>query len=89
MNTGNVAEGVGNGFINPRFHFSQTFIPVALLTLVMANIGTTITPWQIFFQHAAGANGTSSSRSCRRKEFEEDKEFKNELAVQGGPSAST
>ena len=56
MNTGNVAEGwyaVRDGFINPRFHFSQTFGPVALLTLVMANIGTTITPWQIFFQQSA------------------------------------
>ena len=56
MNTGNVAEGwsaVGKGFYNPSFHFSQTFTPVALLTLVMANIGTTITPWQIFFQQSA------------------------------------
>jgi Mn2+/Fe2+ NRAMP family transporter len=26
---------------------------VALLTLIMANIGTTITPWQIFFQQSA------------------------------------
>jgi Mn2+/Fe2+ NRAMP family transporter len=56
MNTGNVAEGwsaVGKGFYNPSFHFSETFTPVALLTLVMANIGTTITPWQIFFQQSA------------------------------------
>ena len=56
MNTGNVADGwsaVGKGFTNPSFHFSQTFTPVALLTLIMANIGTTITPWQIFFQQSA------------------------------------
>ena len=56
MNTGNVAEGwsaVGKGFFSPSFHFSEAFTPVALLTLVMANIGTTITPWQIFFQQSA------------------------------------
>jgi Mn2+/Fe2+ NRAMP family transporter len=56
MNTGNVAEGwsaVGKGFFSPSFRFSETFTPVALLTLVMANIGTTITPWQIFFQQSA------------------------------------
>ncbi|MBV8215910.1 MAG: divalent metal cation transporter, partial [Verrucomicrobia bacterium] len=56
MNTGNVAEGwwaVGKGFFSPNFRFSETFTPVALLTLVMANIGTTITPWQIFFQQSA------------------------------------
>ncbi|MBV8485691.1 MAG: divalent metal cation transporter, partial [Verrucomicrobia bacterium] len=56
MNTGNVAEGwsaVAKGFVSPNFHFGETFTPVALLTLVMANIGTTITPWQIFFQQSA------------------------------------
>ena len=56
MNTGNVADGwwaVGKGFYSPNFRFSETFTPVALLTLVMANIGTTITPWQIFFQQSA------------------------------------
>ncbi|MGA8655998.1 MAG: divalent metal cation transporter [Chthoniobacterales bacterium] len=56
MNTGNVAKGwsaVGQGFFSPRFTFSSTFTPVALLTLIMANIGTTITPWQIFFQQSA------------------------------------
>src|SRR5258708_38904850 len=56
MNTGNVVEGwsaVGKGFFSPHFTFSNTFTPVALLTLIMANIGTTITPWQIFFQQSA------------------------------------
>ena len=56
MNTGNVAEGwsaVGKGFFSPHFSFSESFTPVALLTLIMANIGTTITPWQIFFQQSA------------------------------------
>jgi len=56
MNTGNVVEGwsaVGKVFFSPHFTFSNTFTPVALLTLIMANIGTTITPWQIFFQQSA------------------------------------
>jgi Mn2+/Fe2+ NRAMP family transporter len=56
MKTGNVAGGwsaVGKGFFSPHFTFSNTFTPVALLTLIMANIGTTITPWQIFFQQSA------------------------------------
>jgi Mn2+/Fe2+ NRAMP family transporter len=44
---------MGRGFISPSFHFTQSFTPVALLTLVMANIGTTITPRQIFFQQPA------------------------------------
>jgi len=56
MWTGNVNEGwwaVGKGFYAPHFTFDNTFTPVALITLVMANIGTTITPWQIFFQQSA------------------------------------
>ncbi|HVP11952.1 MAG TPA: divalent metal cation transporter [Phycisphaerae bacterium] len=56
MRTGNVAEGwgaVAKGFITPHFHFSDSFAPAALITLIMANIGTTITPWQIFFQQSA------------------------------------
>lgn len=56
MKTGNVAEGwsaVAKGFYNPHFAFSSAFTPVVLLTLIMANIGTTITPWQIFFQQSA------------------------------------
>ena len=56
MSTGNVHEGwtaVGRGFYNPHFTFNDTLTPAALITLVMANIGTTITPWQIFFQQSA------------------------------------
>jgi Mn2+/Fe2+ NRAMP family transporter len=54
MRTGNVQEGwsaVGKGFYNPNFKLGMS--GVALLTLIMANIGTTITPWQIFFQQSA------------------------------------
>ncbi len=54
MHTGNVQEGwraVGTGFYHPNFGFGVS--GVALLTLIMANIGTTITPWQIFFQQSA------------------------------------
>jgi NRAMP (natural resistance-associated macrophage protein)-like metal ion transporter len=54
MHTGNVKEGwsaVGQGFYNPSFKLGMS--GVALLTLIMANIGTTITPWQIFFQQSA------------------------------------
>jgi Mn2+/Fe2+ NRAMP family transporter len=56
MKTGNVAGGwpeVGRGFYAPHFAFSATFVPATLITLIMANIGTTITPWQIFFQQSA------------------------------------
>jgi NRAMP (natural resistance-associated macrophage protein)-like metal ion transporter len=56
MKTGNVHEGwgaVGRGFYNPSFNLTATFGVPALLTLIMANIGTTITPWQIFFQQSA------------------------------------
>jgi len=53
MKTGNVQEGwgaVAAGFI-PN---ARTGLPLAaLVTLIMANIGTTITPWQIFFQQSA------------------------------------
>jgi NRAMP (natural resistance-associated macrophage protein)-like metal ion transporter len=54
MQTGNVTEGwsaVGRGFFKPDM---WGILPGgAMLTLVMANIGTTITPWQIFFQQSA------------------------------------
>jgi NRAMP (natural resistance-associated macrophage protein)-like metal ion transporter len=56
MKTGNVKAGwweVGRGFYAPHFSFTATFGPTALITLIMANIGTTITPWQIFFQQSA------------------------------------
>ena len=54
MQTGNVPEGwaaVGKGFYNPTL---CGILPGgAMITLIMANIGTTITPWQIFFQQSA------------------------------------
>ncbi|MCX6901912.1 MAG: divalent metal cation transporter [Verrucomicrobia bacterium] len=53
MKTGNVNDGwmaVAGGFW-PSFR--SNLGGAALLTLVMANIGTTITPWQIFFQQSA------------------------------------
>jgi NRAMP (natural resistance-associated macrophage protein)-like metal ion transporter len=56
MQTGNVADGwpaVARGFYSPRFEFNDIFTPSALIVLIMANIGTTITPWQIFFQQSA------------------------------------
>ena len=56
MQTGNVDGNwgtVATGFWKPHFLFSGTFTPVMLITLIMANIGTTITPWQIFFQQSA------------------------------------
>jgi NRAMP (natural resistance-associated macrophage protein)-like metal ion transporter len=54
MHTGNVKGGwgeVAQGFYNPTLPIGIG--GAALLTLVMANIGTTITPWQIFFQQSA------------------------------------
>ncbi len=56
MHTGNVHDGwlqVGRGFVAPSFSFGTVLGPAAVLTLIMANIGTTITPWQIFFQQSA------------------------------------
>jgi Mn2+/Fe2+ NRAMP family transporter len=53
METGNVKEGwetVGAGFV-PGFGGNLGL--AAIITLLMANIGTTITPWQIFFQQSA------------------------------------
>jgi NRAMP (natural resistance-associated macrophage protein)-like metal ion transporter len=54
MQTGNVHAGwleVGKGFI-PRAELGGVTAS-AMLMLIMANIGTTITPWQIFFQQSA------------------------------------
>ncbi|HEY3286436.1 MAG TPA: divalent metal cation transporter [Gemmatimonadaceae bacterium] len=56
MRTHNVADGwlsVGRGFLTPSFDFGPALGTSALFTLIMANIGTTITPWQIFFQQSA------------------------------------
>lgn len=39
-----------NGFVNPKFPGG---INQDLIFLLLANIGTTITPWQIFFQQSA------------------------------------
>lgn len=56
MQTGNVPDGwaeVGRGFFAPRIALNENFTGAMLITLIMANIGTTITPWQIFFQQSA------------------------------------
>jgi Mn2+/Fe2+ NRAMP family transporter len=53
METGNVPGGWGKvwqGFYSPEFPGG---ISPDLIFIVMANIGTTITPWQIFFQQSA------------------------------------
>jgi Mn2+/Fe2+ NRAMP family transporter len=43
-------KAIGEGFYAPRFPGGLT---PELVMLIMANIGTTITPWQIFFQQSA------------------------------------
>jgi NRAMP (natural resistance-associated macrophage protein)-like metal ion transporter len=43
-------DAVWKGFYNPSFPRGMT---PDLLFIIMANIGTTITPWQIFFQQSA------------------------------------
>jgi Mn2+/Fe2+ NRAMP family transporter len=56
MKTGNVSGNwstVWKGFYSPHFTLSEHLTLAGLITLVMANIGTTITPWQIFFQQSA------------------------------------
>lgn len=56
MRSHNVPDGwaaVGRGFISPDWSAAGTAGGATLFTLVMANIGTTITPWQIFFQQSA------------------------------------
>jgi Mn2+/Fe2+ NRAMP family transporter len=55
VSTGNAGASwgaVGKGFYNPDFKCLGLPVGV-LITLIMANIGTTITPWQIFFQQSA------------------------------------
>ncbi|MCY2931632.1 MAG: divalent metal cation transporter [Planctomycetota bacterium] len=56
MKTGNVADGwaaVGRGFVWPEWGGQGMLVGGGLVTLVMANIGTTVTPWQIYFQQSA------------------------------------
>jgi Mn2+/Fe2+ NRAMP family transporter len=68
MQTGNVPDGwteVGRGFYAPRFHFHSEFTAMSLITLIMANIGTTITPWQIFFQQSAVVDKGMDVRDIR------------------------
>ncbi|MFY9983939.1 MAG: divalent metal cation transporter [Chthoniobacterales bacterium] len=43
----------GKGFTVRISILARLSPPIALLTLIMANIGTTITPWQIFFHQSA------------------------------------
>ena len=65
MKTGNVNDGwsaVGRGFWAPHFEGGLT---AALVTLIMANIGTTITPWQIFFQQSAVVDKGMSVRDVK------------------------
>ena len=68
MQTGNVDEGwtaVGRGFFRPEFHVTEVMTGAAWITLVMANIGTTITPWQIFFQQSAVVDKGMDVRDIR------------------------
>jgi NRAMP (natural resistance-associated macrophage protein)-like metal ion transporter len=73
MQTGNVAEGwsaVAQGFYNPQFKFSGDFTKATLITLIMANIGTTITPWQIFFQQSAVVDKGMDVRDLKFGKFD-------------------
>ncbi len=66
MQTGNVPNGwgdVGRGFYAPQF--DSGLGRSALITLIMANIGTTITPWQIFFQQSAVVDKGMDVRDIR------------------------
>ncbi len=66
MQTGHVAEGwsaVGKGFYSPSM---LGLMPgAAMIMLIMANIGTTITPWQIFFQQSAVVDKGMDVRDIR------------------------
>jgi len=68
MQTGNVEKGwlaVGQGFYRPEFHVTEVMTGAAWITLIMANIGTTITPWQIFFQQSAVVDKGMDVRDIR------------------------
>ncbi|MCX7018522.1 MAG: NRAMP family divalent metal transporter [bacterium] len=53
---------VFKGFYNPRFPDGLT---AGLIFIIMANIGTTITPWQIFFQQSAVVDKGMDIRDIR------------------------
>ena len=56
-------SAVGEGFYNPTL---RGILPGgAMITLIMANIGTTITPWQIFFQQSAVVDKGMDVRDIR------------------------
>ena len=66
MQTGHVAEGwsaVAKGFYHPSMLGLMS--GGALIVLIMANIGTTITPWQIFFQQSAVVDKGMDVRDIR------------------------
>jgi NRAMP (natural resistance-associated macrophage protein)-like metal ion transporter len=66
MQTGNVHEGwaaVTRGFFNPTL---RGILPgETMMMLILANIGTTITPWQIFFQQSAVVDKGMDVRDLR------------------------
>jgi NRAMP (natural resistance-associated macrophage protein)-like metal ion transporter len=71
MHTGNVKGGwgeAGRGFYHPNFAIGLT--GVGLLTLIMANIGTTITPWQIFFQQSAVVDKGTDIKDVKYGKFD-------------------
>jgi NRAMP (natural resistance-associated macrophage protein)-like metal ion transporter len=53
---------VAGGFYNPQFPQGLTG---DLIFIIMANIGTTITPWQIFFQQSAVVDKGVEARDIR------------------------
>ncbi len=65
MKTGNVPGGwskVLEGFYKPEFIGG---LSPALLFIIMANIGTTITPWQIFFQQSSVVDKGMDTRDIK------------------------
>lgn len=65
MKTGNVPTGwnkVWEGFYKPEFIGG---LSPALLFIIMANIGTTITPWQIFFQQSSVVDKGMDTRDIK------------------------
>ncbi|MGA2034378.1 MAG: NRAMP family divalent metal transporter [Thermoguttaceae bacterium] len=60
---------VGQGFYNPWPEFSAA-AKSQLIMMIMANIGTTITPWQIFFQQSAVVDKGMDVRDIRFGKFD-------------------